>query len=98
MEYNFGDYIFLKVSPMRGVTRFSIKGKLAPRYVGSFEIVERINNVSYRLNLPPQLSHVHDVFHVSMPKKYMPNPLHILSYEEIPLQPNMIYEEQLVEI
>ena len=85
MEFNFGDYVFLKVSPMRGVTRFGIKGKLAPRYVGPFMIVERIGDVAYRLDLPPQLSHVYDVFHVLMLKKYTPDPSHVLPYAEISL-------------
>ncbi|GKB73442.1 retrotransposon protein, putative, ty3-gypsy subclass [Tanacetum coccineum] len=61
-----GDRVFLKVSPFRGVKRFGIKGKLSPRFIGPFEILERIGEVSYRLALPPQLSHVHDVFHVSL--------------------------------
>ena len=56
VELNVGDYVFLKVSPMLGVTRFGIKGKLAPRYVGPFMIVERISDVAYRLDLPPQLT------------------------------------------
>ena len=83
---------------MRGVTRFGIKGKLASRYVGPFMIVERIGDVAYHLDLPPQLSHVHDVFHVSMLKKYTLDPSHILPYAEIPLQANVTYEEQPVEI
>ena len=98
MEFNVGDYVFLKVSSMRGVTRFGVKGKLAPRYVGPFMIVERIGDVAYRLNLPPQLSHVYDVLHVSMLKNYTPDPSHVLPYVEIPLQSNATYEEQPMEI
>lgn len=52
VEFDVGDYVFLKVTPMRGVTRFGVKGKLAPRYVGPFEVIERIGEVAYRLNLP----------------------------------------------
>ena len=85
VEFDVGNFIFLKVSPMHGVTRFDIKGKLALRYVGPIEISERIGDVAYRLRLPPQLSHVHDVFHVSMLKKYTYASSHILSYTEIPL-------------
>ena len=70
MEFNIGDHMFLKVSLMCSVTRFGIKGKLAPRYVEPFKIVKRISDVAYRLNLLPQLSHVHNVFHVSILKKY----------------------------
>ncbi|GJS31461.1 putative nucleotidyltransferase, ribonuclease H [Tanacetum coccineum] len=66
LEFQVGDRVFLKVSPFRGVKRFGIKGKLSPRFIGPFEILERIGEVSYRLVLPPQLSHVHDVFHVSL--------------------------------
>ena len=98
VEYNVGDFVFLKVSPMHGVTRFGIKGKLAPRYVGPFEITKRVSDVAYHLNLPPQLSHVQDVFHVSMLKKYTYNSSHVLPYAEIPLQPDVTYKEQPVEI
>nr|GEX35728.1 putative nucleotidyltransferase, ribonuclease H [Tanacetum cinerariifolium] len=65
LEFQPGDHVFLKVSPTRGVRRFGIKGKLSPRFIGPFEILDRVGEVSYRLALPPQLSHVHDVFHVS---------------------------------
>ena len=74
---------FLKVSLMHGVTRFVIKGKLAPRYMKPFEITERFGDVAYRLRLPPQLGHVHDVFHVSMLKKYTHDLSHVLPYVEI---------------
>ena len=83
---------------MRGVTRFSIKGKLAPRYVRSFEIVEKISDVAYCLNLLPQLSYAHDVFLVSMLQKYTLDRSHFLPYAEIPLQPDVTYEVQSTEI
>jgi hypothetical protein len=63
------DYVYLKVSPMKGVTRFGVKGKLAPRYNGMFPILERCGPVAYRLQLPEILSAVHNVFHVSQLKK-----------------------------
>ncbi|KAA0047001.1 ty3-gypsy retrotransposon protein [Cucumis melo var. makuwa] len=75
LEFVVGDKVFLKVAPMRGVLRFEKKGKLSPRFVGPFEILERIGPVAYRLALPPSLSTVHDVFHVSMLRKYVPDPL-----------------------
>jgi hypothetical protein len=59
------DHVYLKVSPMRGIHRFNVKGKLAPRYIGPFKMLERKGEVAYRLELPPNLSGVHDVFHVS---------------------------------
>ena len=70
---------------MRGVTRFGVKGKLALRYMGPFEIIEKIGDIAYCLRWPPQLIHVHDVFHVSMLKKYTRDSSHVLPYEEIPL-------------
>ena len=80
LEFNVGDRVFLKVSPCRGVRRFGIKGKLSPRFIGPFEILERVGEVSYRLALPPQLSHVHNVFHVSLLRGYNYHPLHVVSY------------------
>ena len=66
MKFQVGDYIFLKVSPMKGVMRFDKKEKLAPRYIVPFKILERVGMVAYRLALPLNLSQVHLVFHVSM--------------------------------
>jgi hypothetical protein len=69
LEFKIGDYVYLKVSPMRGVKRFSVKGKLSPRYVGPFKIMDRRGEVAYQLELPENLSGVHNVFHVSQLKK-----------------------------
>jgi hypothetical protein len=69
LSFEVGDFVYLKVAPMRGTRRFKVKGKLAPRYVGPFKIVDRRGEVAYQLKLPPQLSDVHDVFHVSQLKK-----------------------------
>jgi hypothetical protein len=69
LSFEVGDFVYLKVSPMRGTRRFKVKGKLAPRYVGPFKIVDRRGEVAYQLELPPQLADVHDVFHVSQLKK-----------------------------
>jgi hypothetical protein len=65
LQFEVGDFVYLRVSPTRGIQRFGIKGKLAPRYVGPFEILEVCGPVAYRLQLPPQLAAVHNVFHVS---------------------------------
>ena len=73
-----GDHVFLKVMPKRGVVRFSKRGKLSPRYIRPFEVLERVGTISYRLDLPPRLSSVHAVFHVSMLRKYTPNPTHVV--------------------
>jgi len=70
LEFSVGDHVFLKVSPMKGISRFGMKGKLSPRFVGPFEILERIGDVAYRLALPPKLGNLHDVFHVSILRKY----------------------------
>ena len=93
MEYDIGDFVFLKASPMHGVTRFGIKGKLAPRYMRPFEIVEKIGEVSYRLNLPPKLGHIHNIFQVFMLKKYTRDPSYVFPYADIPLQVDVTYEE-----
>jgi hypothetical protein len=65
LSYEVGDFVYLKVSPMRGLRRFKVRGKLAPRFIGPFKILEKRGEVAYLLELPPQLSVVHDVFHVS---------------------------------
>ncbi|WVZ75493.1 hypothetical protein U9M48_023539 [Paspalum notatum var. saurae] len=84
------DHVYLKVSPMKGVHRFGVKGKLAPRYVSPFKITEQCGPVAYRLELPPHLAAVHDVFHVSQLKKCLQVP------EEI--QPDLTYEEKPIKI
>ena len=66
LEFEVGDHVFLKVKPKRGVVRFGKRGKLSPRFIGPFEILERVGTVAYRLALPPSMSGVHEVFHVSM--------------------------------
>jgi hypothetical protein len=65
LSFKVGNFIYMKLSPMRGTRRFKLKGKLAPRYVGSFQVLDRKGEVAYQLELPPQLSDVHDAFHVS---------------------------------
>ena len=98
VEFGIGEYVFLKVSPMRGVMRFGKKGKLAPRYVGPFEILDRVGDVAYRLALPPDFAQVHPVFHISMLRKYVPHPSHVLPPQDVTVGENLTYEEQPVEI
>jgi hypothetical protein len=69
LSFKIGDFVYLKVFPMRGTRRFKVNGKLASRYVGSLNIISRKGEVTYQLELPPQLLDVHDVFHVSQLKK-----------------------------
>ena len=73
-----GDHVFLKVMPRRGEIRFGKRGKLAPRYIQPFEILERVDTVVYRLALPPSLLGLHEVFHVSMLWKYTPDPTYVV--------------------
>ncbi|KAL4335783.1 hypothetical protein GQ457_07G008070 [Hibiscus cannabinus] len=98
IEYVVGDRVFLKVSPWKKVMRFGRKGKLSPRYIGPYEIVERVGSVAYRLLLPPELERIHDVFHVSMLRKYRSDPSHVMPVEEIELNPDLSYDEEPVEI
>jgi hypothetical protein len=81
-----GDRVFLKVSLMRGVMQFGKKGKLSPRFVGSFEITLRVGKLAYRIVLPLDLVGTHDVFHVSMLRKYITNPDVIVEYEPLEIQ------------
>ena len=83
---------------MRGVIRFGKKGKLSPWYVGPFEVIKRISEVAYRLAFPLALSRFHDVFHVSMLKKYLHDPSHILSYKSLDVDPKLTYKEKPIEI
>ncbi|GKF16392.1 putative nucleotidyltransferase, ribonuclease H [Tanacetum coccineum] len=94
LEFQPGEHVFLKVSPTRGVRRFGIKGKLSPRFIGPFEILDRIGEVSYRLALPPQLSHVHNVFHVSLLRGYKYHPLHVVSYPFDQIREDLSYTKE----
>nr|GEV98376.1 putative reverse transcriptase domain-containing protein [Tanacetum cinerariifolium] len=94
LEFQTGDHVFLKVSPARGVRRFGIKGKLSPRFIGPFEILDRVGEVSYRLALPPQLSHVHDVFHVSLLRGYKYHRLHVITYPLDQIRTDLPYKKE----
>ena len=93
LEFEVGDHVFLKVMPKRVVVRFSKRGKLAPRYIRPFEVLERVGTVAYRLALPPSLSGVHEVFLVSMLQRYTPDPTHVVDWGEIIVDTNGTFEE-----
>ncbi|KAF5958330.1 hypothetical protein HYC85_005555 [Camellia sinensis] len=98
LAFETGDHVFLKISPKRGLMRFGKSGKLCPRFIGPFEILERIGEVVYRLALPPQLFGVHDVFHVSMLRKYEPDPSHVLDWTDLEVDEDASYEERPVRV
>ena len=98
LEFSIGDHVFLKVSPWKGIMRFRRKGKLSPRYIGPFEILEKIGALAYKLALPPELSRIHNVFHVSMLRKYVPDPSHVIEFEPIQLKEDLSYKETPVQI
>jgi hypothetical protein len=98
LSFEVGDFVYLKVSPMRGTRRFKVKGKLALRYVGPFKIVDHRGEVTYQLELPPQLSDVHDVFHVSQLKKCLRVPEEQLPMEELDLGGDLTYSERPVKV
>jgi hypothetical protein len=98
LSFEIGSFIYLKVSPMRGTHRFSVKGKLAPRYVRPFKIIERKGEVAYQLELPPQLSEVHDVFHVSQLKKCLRVPEEKLPMEYLDIGEHLTYSERPIKI
>ena len=88
-----GDHVFLKVMPKRGVVRSSKHGKLSLRFIGPFEILERVRTVVYRLALPSNKSGVHEVFHVSLLRRYTPDPAHVVDWGEIEVDTDGTFEE-----
>lgn len=98
LEFEVGDLVYIKVSPMKGVICFGKKGKLIPRYVGPFQVKKRMSSVAYKVELPSSLAGVHDVFHVSQVLKSVHDPLHIINFEPLDIQANLIYEELPVQI
>ena len=83
---------------MKGVHRFGVKGKLAPRYIGPFRILQQCGPVAYQLELPPHLSSTHDVFHVSQLKKCLRVPSEAIEVEAIQLEPDLTYQEHPIKI
>ena len=98
IQYEIGEKVFLKFSPWKKVIRFGKKGKLSTRFIGPYEVIEKVGLVAYRLALPPELENIHNVFHVSMLRRYRSKPSHVVSSEVIELRPDLTYEEEHVEI
>ena len=90
------DHVFLKVMPKRGMIRFRKQGKLSPRYIRPFEVLERVGIGAYRLALPPSLSSVHNVFHVSILWKYTPDPTHVVDWANLLIQMGPLRRDQCV--
>ena len=80
------------------MTRFGRGGKLYPRYIGPFDIIERVGEVAYMLALPPQLFDIHDVCHVFMLRKYEPDPSHVLEWSDLDLETDVSYEKRAIQI
>jgi hypothetical protein len=98
LQFQVGDFVYLRVSPTKGVQRFGIKGKLAPRYVGPFEILKVCGPVAYKICLPSQLAAIHDVFHISQLKKCIKVPTKIVETRAIEVEPDLSYTEQPIQI
>ena len=98
LVFQVGDPVYLRVSPMKGVQRFGVRGKLAPRYIRPFPIIEQCGPVTYRLELPLHLRAVHNIFHVSQLKKCLHVPTEVVDMENLQLEPDLGYPEHPVKI
>ncbi|XP_050233184.1 uncharacterized protein LOC126681674 [Mercurialis annua] len=98
IEYSVGDKVFLKISPWKEILQFGKRGKLSPRFIGPYKVIEKIGTVAYKLALPPELSQIHNFFHASMLRRYRSDPSHVLQVQPIELKDNLSYEEEPVTI
>ncbi|KAK6153067.1 hypothetical protein DH2020_012706 [Rehmannia glutinosa] len=98
LEFEVGDEVFLRLSPRKGLINPKKGGKLSPRYVGPYKILQRIGKLAYRLELPAPYTGMHDVFHVSRLKKYQPDPEHVITRDTPPLMKNLSYTERPIRI
>jgi hypothetical protein len=98
LEFEAGDHVFLRVTPTTGVGRALKARKLTPKFIGPYQITERIGKVAYRIALPPILSQIHDVFHVSQLRKYIPDPSHVITTDDIQLRENLSFEVPPIKI
>ncbi|XP_020989619.1 uncharacterized protein LOC110276847 [Arachis duranensis] len=98
LEFQEGDHVFLKITPTTGVGRALKVRKLSPRYLGPFQILRRIGKSAYQLALPPNLTRLHNVFHVSQLRKYQHDPSHVLQQEDVTLKDDLTFELPAIEI
>ena len=98
IRYEIREKVFLKISLWNKVMRFGKNGKLSPRFIGPYEVIEKVGPVAYRLALPRELEKIHNVYHMSMLRRYRSDPSHVVSTETIELRPYLTYEEEPVEI
>ncbi|KAI0516621.1 hypothetical protein KFK09_009298 [Dendrobium nobile] len=94
VEFEVGEFIFLKVSPMKGVQRFGKVEKLSPRFIGPYEIIKKIGNMAYILDLPVHMQGIYNVFHISILQKYVSDDSKRIQSKSIDLQPNLKYIEE----
>jgi hypothetical protein len=92
LEFEVGDHVYLRVSPMKGVRRFGINGKLARRYIGMYPILEKYGHLAYRVELPSRLSGVHNIFYVFQLKRCLKPPTDVGIEDNIPLEPDLTYK------
>jgi hypothetical protein len=98
LEFEVGNHVYLRVSPMKGVKRFGMKEKLAPHYIGPFPILKKCGSVAYKLELPPSLARVHDIFHVLQLKKCLKAPVDVVLPEVTPLEADLSYPEHPIKV
>jgi hypothetical protein len=98
LEFEVGDHTYIRVSPMKDVHRFGIKGKLAPRYIGTYPIIDKYGLLSYQVELPSKLLGVHNMFHVSQLKRCLKFPTDVMVEATIPLEPDLTYKSHPIKI
>jgi hypothetical protein len=98
LKFEVGNHMYLRVVPMKGVKMFRVKEKLAPYYIRPFPILEKCGSVAYKLDLPPSLAEVHDIFHVSQLKKCLKAPVDIVLPEVTPLEADLTYSEHPIKV
>ena len=98
IRYEIDEKVFLKILPWKKAMRFGKNGKLSPKFIGPYEVIEKVGPMAYRLTLPPRLEKIHNVFHKSMLRRYRSYTSHVVSSETIEIRPDLTYEEEPVEI